>query len=654
MSAAAQPVESRERDATRGWGRLRTNTVQWSDRLARVAAVAAADRAALVAVREDALHVATSLVELTPPDWPDRLGAGVIRRLSKGGDAIALEIEGEVADHEGPFRSALLVAVRAEPPFVLALFRRSTPFASDELARHASLGALLAELYEETRGRFRATNKLERLEERMHAIDEVRPALAGAHDSAALLDQAAHAVAERFQAEATSLMLLDANGELRVRASVGLPEDVARDARRRLGEGIAGWVAARRRGVLLRGPVDDVRFRGVDPEARAALSVPLRIGDDVVGVLNVKRPRPGATFDESHLRVLEAVATDIATALRQVEAVQQLEEDRRRAVAIAEIARLAQAGDRRTAARLACEALGYRAVGVENGGRVDVLHAEPGASLEAPSVVRFETPGGTVLFAPGEGSADVAIAERVAPLLAGPPEPPKPNGEPQLVRRDVLRVFLVQEHPVMREGLRTVLERDGDMTVCGIAQTLDEAVAAVGEVHPTVIVCDLQLPGVEEVEAIRRLARAGRAPVVLFTGEATPALIVAALQAGARGYVPKRASPEELRAAVRAVADGIVAVHPDLYPTPIVHPHLDAEPEAPREPMPGGSKEALTRRELEYLRYLAEGYTNKEIARAMVLAEDTVKKGIQTLIAKLGAVDRTHAVVIALRSALIE
>ncbi len=584
-----------------------------------------------------------------------------MRRVAKGGDPISFDVDGAVADREGAFKSALLIPVRAEPPLVLALFRRAASFVPEEVDRHASLGALLGDLHEETRARLRATSQLERMDDRLRAIEDLRPAFAGAHDAAGLLDRAAQAIAERFQAQAASVMLLDPNGDLRVRASVGLSPQVARDARRRVGEGISGWVASRRRGVLLRGPVDDGRFRGVDPDAGTALSVPLRVGDEVVGVLNLKRPREGAIFDESHLRLLEAIANDVATALRQVEAVERLEDDRRRAVAIAEIARLALSGDRRTAARLACEALGYSAVGLETRGGLEVLHAAPGASLHAPGTARFETPGGTVLFARGEEplSDSDAIAERVAPILGGPGGVAEPGETLRPVARDVLRVFVVEDHPVVREGLRGVLERDGDMVVCGTAQTLGEAVAAAPEARPGAIVCDLHLPDAEDVEAVRRLVRLGQgAPVVVFSVDSSVDVVAAALQAGARGYVPKSSSPQELRAAIRAAANGMLAVHPDLLPALAAHPQLDAEPDERREPAgtvpKDGPKEGLTPRDLEYLRYLAEGLTNKEIARAMVLAEDTVKKGIQGLIAKLGAVDRTHAVVIALRSSLID
>jgi DNA-binding NarL/FixJ family response regulator len=120
--------------------------------------------------------------------------------------------------------------------------------------------------------------------------------------------------------------------------------------------------------------------------------------------------------------------------------------------------------------------------------------------------------------------------------------------------------------------------------------------------------------------------------------------VIAALEAAAQGLTAL--GPTEARALTR-----VSEVSPMVAPTEDV-PEVEADDSEPGAPVP--VREPLTPRELELLRYLAEGYTNKEIARAMVLAEDTVKKGVQTLIAKLGATDRTHAVVLALRRHLIE
>jgi DNA-binding NarL/FixJ family response regulator len=603
--------------------------------------------------------VTAALADLLPSDWPESLGGGVIKRVARGADPVTLDVSGQIADKDGDFAFSLLVPVQGDPAFVLALFRRTSEFSTDEIRHDAALATLLGDLHEESRSRLRVLAELERVQERLRAIEDLRPALTSARDPAGLLTAAAEAIAERFGAQATSVMLLEPNGEMHVAASVGLAPQIVKETRRRVGEGISGWVAERARGILLRGPVEDARFRGVDPEARVALSVPLRVGDDVLGVVNVKRPREGTTFDESHLHALEAIASDVATALRQAETLQRLDEDRRRAIAIAEIARLAQSGERRTAARLACEALGYAGIAVEGASGKDILYAAAGADFDAGTATRFETPAGAIVFAPGAETREdsATIAERVAPLLAALPER---RGDPEPIRpisREHVRVFVVEDHPVVREGLRRVLEIDGDIAVAGTAQTLAEAVLSLGQVRPGVIVCDLHLPDAEEAQAVRRLA-GGAAPVVVFSVETSPDVVLAALRAGARGYIPKSSSPEELRAAIRAVASGITAVHPDLLAALQPVPQMDHEPAEPEQPVkrdaPPPSKDSLTPRDREYLRYLAEGYTNKEIARTMVLAEDTVKKGIQSLIAKMGAADRTHAVVLALRHGLIE
>ena len=295
-------------------------------------------------------------------------------------------------------------------------------------------------------------------------------------------------------------------------------------------------------------------------------------------------------------------------------------------------------------------------MGIETAAGVELLHAEAGATLHGPDVARVSTPAGDVLFAPGSESRGdaLAIAERVAPLLAGAVPVAVAEGPKREAGVAPLRVFVVEDHPVVREGLVRVLESDGDMKVCGTAKTLAEALLSLPEARPSIILTDLHLPDAEEVEAVRRLAAApSRVPVVVFSIETAADVVLASLRAGARGYVPKHCVPDELRAAIRAAAHGILAVQPDVLPA-LHPPEIEPEHERPRAEPQAPNRDALTPRDLEYLRYLAEGYTNKEIARAMVLAEDTVKKGVQALIAKLGAVDRTHAVVLALRNDLIE
>jgi DNA-binding NarL/FixJ family response regulator len=229
-------------------------------------------------------------------------------------------------------------------------------------------------------------------------------------------------------------------------------------------------------------------------------------------------------------------------------------------------------------------------------------------------------------------------------------------------------VLAVEDHPVMRLGVRALLEREG-LVVAGITATCAEAVDLIAENEPDVVLLDLGLPDATGPEAVTRIREVSSSlPIIAFSVERAPEVIRAVLRAGANGYVSKDAPSSQLIAALEAAVQGLTALGP-AEARALSRP-LEAVPAAGAvedtaevaevdvdESEPGAAvpvREPLTPRELELLRYLAEGYTNKEIARAMVLAEDTVKKGVQTLIAKLGATDRTHAVVLALRRHLIE
>src|SRR5437867_8995399 len=261
-------------------------------------------------------------------------------------------------------------------------------------------------------------------------------------------------------------------------------------------------------------------------------------------------------------------------------------------------------------------------------------------------------------YEPGEEQ----LAERAADalgLLA------RTGGEAAPARHSGVRVLAVEDHPVMRLGVRALLEREGLM-VAGITSTCAEAVDLIAENEPDVVLLDLGLPDASGPEAVARIREVSSSlPVIAFSVERTPEVIRAVLRAGANGYVSKDAPASQVIAALEAAVQGLTALGPAearaLSRTAEVIPVAEAAEDTPEveidDSEPGAPvpvREPLTPRELELLRYLAEGYTNKEIARAMVLAEDTVKKGVQTLIAKLGATDRTHAVVLALRRHLIE
>jgi DNA-binding NarL/FixJ family response regulator len=234
----------------------------------------------------------------------------------------------------------------------------------------------------------------------------------------------------------------------------------------------------------------------------------------------------------------------------------------------------------------------------------------------------------------------------------------------------------------MQLGVRALLEREG-LIVVGLTSTCSEAVGLLEDAQPDVVLCDLHLPDADGAEAVARLRAAAPAlPIVAFSIDRSPELIRAVIRAGGNGYVSKDTPASRVIAALHAAVEGLVPLGREaassIAKAGAVEPHRPApeadEPEAatkagaqamPNGMMPNGvppngsgeyaaTHEALTPRELELLRYMAEGYTNKEVARAMVLAEDTVKKGVQMLIAKLGAADRTHAVVLALRNHLID
>jgi DNA-binding NarL/FixJ family response regulator len=476
--------------------------------------------------------------------------------------------------------------------------------------------------------------------------------------------------------------------ELRLRASIGLPKEVQIGRGQRLGEGIAGWVAASGEKIVLRGRVTDERFHGVDPDARESISVPLRVGDDVLGVLSVKRPQDAEGFS-GRLSLLDGIAADLSRALQAMNVISALQRERERAEGMADVALAVAAGDARGAARAAAESFRHHAVALRSSsGKVLAVHADQDdPDCRAAALSASESVGGTgaagatsVGFArhdPAYEPDETETAQHVADTLAllG-------HAEIKRERGAVLRVLAVEDHPVMQLGVRALLEREG-LIVVGLTSTCSEAVGLLEDAQPDVVLCDLHLPDADGAEAVARLRAAAPAlPIVAFSIDRSPELIRAVLRAGGNGYVSKDTPASRVIAALHAAVEGLVplgreAASSIAKASPIEPPRAAPEADEPESPIRAGSAaepkgatpngvppngsseyaathEALTPRELELLRYMAEGYTNKEVARAMVLAEDTVKKGVQMLIAKLGAADRTHAVVLALRNHLID
>jgi DNA-binding NarL/FixJ family response regulator len=213
-------------------------------------------------------------------------------------------------------------------------------------------------------------------------------------------------------------------------------------------------------------------------------------------------------------------------------------------------------------------------------------------------------------------------------------------------RQDIsaMRIILVDDHAIVREGVRAILELQEDMQVVGEFANGAEALAAVAALAPHLALVDLKMPGLSAVETIRGLhERAPGIRVLVFTSFGEDSLIRATLDAGATGFLIKDALKDDLVKAIRAVASG--------------QPYL--APAAQRQLMellrkPWDSKEALTERETDVLRLIAEGLSNKHIARRLNLTEGTVKGYVSQILAKLHLDDRTQAALYAVRTGLLE
>jgi DNA-binding NarL/FixJ family response regulator len=206
---------------------------------------------------------------------------------------------------------------------------------------------------------------------------------------------------------------------------------------------------------------------------------------------------------------------------------------------------------------------------------------------------------------------------------------------------DPIKVLVVDDHPVVRQGLRTFLDLQPDLTVVGEADNGDACVAAADELRPDVILLDLRMPDSDGVDALRALReRRNAARVLVVTSFTEPSAVLPAVRAGAAGYVYKDVDPPALASAIRSVHAGHVLLHPDV-----------ARLLAAGETRHHG--ERLTARELDVLTELARGYSNREIAKALSVSEKTVKTHVSSLLMKLGVADRTQAALHAVQHGIV-
>ncbi len=209
---------------------------------------------------------------------------------------------------------------------------------------------------------------------------------------------------------------------------------------------------------------------------------------------------------------------------------------------------------------------------------------------------------------------------------------------------DAIKVLLVDDHQVVRRGLRTFLEVQDDIEVVGEAADGAEGVALAGELQPDVILMDVKMPGTDGVEALRRLRDLDhRARVLVVTSFTEQRTVVPALRAGAAGYVYKDVDPDALAGAIRSVHAGHVLLQPEVAGA------LLSQEEGGSGAGRAGS---LTEREREVLGLIADGRANREIARALVLSEKTVKTHVSNILMKLDLADRTQAALWAVRHGL--
>jgi len=209
-----------------------------------------------------------------------------------------------------------------------------------------------------------------------------------------------------------------------------------------------------------------------------------------------------------------------------------------------------------------------------------------------------------------------------------------------------IRLFVADDHAIIRKGIRAMLETVPDIELVGEAVNGREAVSGVAKLRPDVILMDLVMPEMDGIEAIRHIkAQQPKACILVLTTFAGEDKIFPAIKAGALGYHLKDASPEELVQAIRQVYRGQPSLHPIIARK--VLQEL-ASPAAERPPTP----EPLTQREVEVLQLVAQGLDNQEIADKLVISEATVRTHVSNILGKLQLASRTQAVLYALREGL--
>jgi two-component system response regulator NreC len=211
-----------------------------------------------------------------------------------------------------------------------------------------------------------------------------------------------------------------------------------------------------------------------------------------------------------------------------------------------------------------------------------------------------------------------------------------------------IRLLLVDDHEIVRAGLRMLFSAEPEVEIIGEASSGEDAVAAVQDLKPEVVLMDVAMPGIGGVEATRRIkASHPQVAVLALTMHEDEEYFFEMLAAGASGYVPKRAAPDDLMSAILIVRQGDVYIYPSLARLLVKDFLHRSETSAPE------TREELTPREQEVLTYIAEGYSNREIADALVISVKTVDRHRENLMRKLQLHNRVELVKYAIEKGLI-
>ena len=208
-----------------------------------------------------------------------------------------------------------------------------------------------------------------------------------------------------------------------------------------------------------------------------------------------------------------------------------------------------------------------------------------------------------------------------------------------------IRVLVVDDHAIIRKGIKAVLELVPDIELVGEAENGLEAVEREKELHPDVILMDLMMPEMDGIAAIKEIKKQQpKARILVLTNFAGEEMIFPAIKSGAVGYHLKDSSPETLIDAIRQVNQGVASLHPSIAKKVLDELHNSGKQKLSDDP--------LTHREMEVLRRIAQGFENKEIADQLVISEATVRTHVSNILGKLHLASRTQAALYALREGL--